>query len=194
MRLDQLIAAHTPYSRKEVKLLLRQKQIKVNDLIIVKADTKVQPEQDTITIKGEPLVLRPSSRYLLLNKPAGYVCATEDARDPTVLELVPDALQCKGLFPAGRLDKDSKGLVLLTSISFILGVGRLAKKRALVQEMEAIEALARVNVLCLDTTGTITDVPLKAPVPPRLCQTETDRRLLTAQPSCLPVLFSQGFC
>ena len=54
MRLDQLIAAHTPYSRKEVKLLLRQKQIKVNDLIIVKADTKVQPEQDTITIKGEP--------------------------------------------------------------------------------------------------------------------------------------------
>ena len=45
MRLDQLIAAHTPYSRKEVKLLLRQKQIKVNDLIIVKADTKVQPEQ-----------------------------------------------------------------------------------------------------------------------------------------------------
>ena len=111
MRLDQLIAAHTPYSRKEVKLLLRQKQIKVNDLIIAKADTKVQPEQDTITIKGEPLVLRPSSRYLLLNKPAGYVCATEDARDPTVLELVPDALQCKGLFPAGRLDKDSKGLV-----------------------------------------------------------------------------------
>lgn len=115
MRLDQLIAAHTPYSRKEVKLLLRQKQIKVNDLIIVKADTKVQPEQDTISIKGEPLVLRPSSRYLLLNKPAGYVCATEDARDPTVLELVPDALQCKGLFPAGRLDKDSKGLVLLTT-------------------------------------------------------------------------------
>ena len=115
MRLDQLIAAHTPYSRKEVKLLLRQKQIKVNDLIILKSDTKVQPEQDAITIKGEPLVLRPSSRYLLLNKPAGYVCATEDARDPTVLELVPDALQCKGLFPAGRLDKDSKGLVLLTT-------------------------------------------------------------------------------
>ena len=49
-----------------------------------------------------------------------------------------------------------EGLVLLTSISFILGVGRLAKKRALVQEMEAIEALARINVLCLDKTGTIT--------------------------------------
>lgn len=57
---------------------------------------------------------------------------------------------------AGVLGMIPEGLVLLTSISFILGVGRLAKKRALVQEMEAIEALARVNVLCLDKTGTIT--------------------------------------
>lgn len=57
---------------------------------------------------------------------------------------------------AGIIGMIPEGLVLLTSISFILGVGRLAKKRALVQEMEAIEALARVNVLCLDKTGTIT--------------------------------------
>lgn len=57
---------------------------------------------------------------------------------------------------AGVLGMIPEGLVLLTSISFILGVGRLAAKRALVQEMEAIEALARVNVLCLDKTGTIT--------------------------------------
>ena len=57
---------------------------------------------------------------------------------------------------AGIIGMIPEGLVLLTSVSFILGVGRLAKKRALVQEMEAIEALARVNVLCLDKTGTIT--------------------------------------
>lgn len=57
---------------------------------------------------------------------------------------------------AGVIGMIPEGLVLLTSISFILGVGRLARKRALVQEMEAIEALARVNVLCLDKTGTIT--------------------------------------
>lgn len=57
---------------------------------------------------------------------------------------------------AGVTGMIPEGLVLLTSISFILGVGRLARKRALVQEMEAIEALARVNVLCLDKTGTIT--------------------------------------
>lgn len=57
---------------------------------------------------------------------------------------------------AGVLGMIPEGLVLLTSVSFILGVGRLARKRALVQEMEAIEALARVNVLCLDKTGTIT--------------------------------------
>ena len=57
---------------------------------------------------------------------------------------------------AGVIGMIPEGLVLLTSISFILGVGRLAKKNALVQEMEAIEALARVDVLCLDKTGTIT--------------------------------------
>ena len=57
---------------------------------------------------------------------------------------------------AGIIGMIPEGLVLLTSVSFILGVGRLAKQRALVQEMEAIEALARVNVLCLDKTGTIT--------------------------------------
>lgn len=57
---------------------------------------------------------------------------------------------------AGVIGMIPEGLVLLTSVSFILGVGRLAKKRALVQEMEAIESLARVNVLCLDKTGTIT--------------------------------------
>lgn len=62
---------------------------------------------------------------------------------------------------AGVLGMIPEGLVLLTSISFILGVGRLAKKNALVQEMEAIEALARVDVLCLDKTGTITTGELK---------------------------------
>lgn len=62
---------------------------------------------------------------------------------------------------AGVLGMIPEGLVLLTSVSFILGVGRLAKKKALVQEMEAIEALARVNILCLDKTGTITTGNLK---------------------------------
>lgn len=57
---------------------------------------------------------------------------------------------------AGVIGMIPEGLVLLTSVSFVLGVGRLARKKALVQEMEAIEALARVNVLCLDKTGTIT--------------------------------------
>ena len=74
---------------------------------------------------------------------------------------------------AGVLGMIPEGLVLLTSVSFILGVGRLARKNALVQEMEAIEALARVNVLCLDKTGTITtgDLKVTAVVP---LQTKTN--------------------
>lgn len=75
---------------------------------------------------------------------------------------------------AGVLGMIPEGLVLLTSVSFILGVGRLAKKKALVQEMEAIEALARVNVLCLDKTGTITtgDLTVDSIFPLGNCSTE----------------------
>ncbi len=76
---------------------------------------------------------------------------------------------------AGVVGMIPEGLVLLTSISFVLGVGRLAKKRALVQEMEAIEALARVNVLCTDKTGTITTGELEVREIVPLCGTEPDR-------------------
>ena len=77
---------------------------------------------------------------------------------------------------AGVIGMIPEGLVLLTSVSFILGVGRLARKQALVQEMEAIEALARVNVLCLDKTGTITtgDLEVVEVVP---CGTMSDEKI-----------------
>lgn len=79
---------------------------------------------------------------------------------------------------AGVIGMIPEGLVLLTSISFVLGVGRLARKKALVQEMEAIEALARVNVLCLDKTGTITtgklDVVEVAPLEEYTCEEVTE--------------------
>lgn len=77
---------------------------------------------------------------------------------------------------AGVLGMIPEGLVLLTSVSFILGVGRLAKKKALVQEMEAIEALARVNVLCLDKTGTITTGDLNVDSILPLSENEEDIR------------------
>lgn len=76
---------------------------------------------------------------------------------------------------AGVIGMIPEGLVLLTSISFILGVGRLAKRRALVQEMEAIEALARVNVLCLDKTGTITTGELEVTEIRGVGETDTER-------------------
>ncbi len=76
---------------------------------------------------------------------------------------------------AGVIGMIPEGLVLLTSVSFILGVGRLARKRALVQEMEAIEALARVNVLCLDKTGTITTGELEVVELEAVGDEETER-------------------
>ncbi|MEG1687110.1 MAG: pseudouridine synthase, partial [Angelakisella sp.] len=74
-----------------------------------------------MVVNGKPLALQKHC-YLLLNKPAGVVSATEDARDRTVLELVPPALWRKGLFPAGRLDKDTTGTVVVAKNQLAAGV------------------------------------------------------------------------
>ena len=91
---------------------------------------------------------------------------------------------------AGVLGMIPEGLVLLTSVSFILGVGRLARKKALVQEMEAIEALARVNVLCLDKTGTITTGDLR--VEKVLPLGHPERPLLPGIMGSLAFAFTEG--
>lgn len=112
-RLDKIIASQTIYSRKDVKLLVRQKRVLVNDQLINKSDIKINPDTDEIIIDGNLLTLK-KNIYLILNKPKGYVSATEDANQPTVLELVPAEYSHRELFPAGRLDKDTTGLMIIT--------------------------------------------------------------------------------
>ena len=113
-RLDKVIASQGKYSRKDVKKLASSKRILVNDKIANKTDIKVDPEVDVIKIDGEELFVR-KYLYLVLNKPKGYVSATKDNKDKTVLELVPKELFNKDLFPAGRLDKDTTGLMIITN-------------------------------------------------------------------------------
>ena len=112
-RLDKIISNQTGYSRKEVKELVRQKRIVVNDVVVLKSDIKVDASKDVILLDGDEILVK-EYVYLMLNKPKGYVSATEDKTMPTVLELVPMEHSHRDLFPAGRLDRDTTGLMLIT--------------------------------------------------------------------------------
>ena len=112
-RLDKIIAAQTGYSRKEVKDLVRQKRILLDDKIVTKSDVKIDPNTSEIKVDGQIISVK-KYVYLMLNKPQGYISATEDKSMATVLELVPQEYLHRNLFPAGRLDRDTTGLMLIT--------------------------------------------------------------------------------
>ena len=114
MRLDRIIAAAGRYSRREVKLLVRQGRVLVDGVPARSPEEKTDPETAEITVDGEVLRYRRYT-WLMLHKPAGVLSATEDGRGKTVLDLLAPELRRQGLFPVGRLDKDTEGLLLLTN-------------------------------------------------------------------------------
>ena len=114
MRLDKFLSSTGRLSRSAAAKAARAGRISVNGEIVRSADRHIDPELDVIVLGGEQLTYRRYT-YILLNKPDGYVSATEDGRDPTVLELLPEELQRQNLFPCGRLDKHTLGLMLLTN-------------------------------------------------------------------------------
>lgn len=113
-RLDKIVASTGKWSRKEVKNLVKQGRVMVDGLPARSAEDKVDPEATEIVVNGESLCYRKYT-WIMLNKPAGYLSATEDGRGATVLDLLPQEYQRQGLFPVGRLDKDTEGLLLLTN-------------------------------------------------------------------------------
>lgn len=114
MRLDKFFTTVGLLSRREVAAAVRRGRITVNGAAAKAADMKVDPDTDTVTLDGEVVIFR-EFVYLWLNKPAGYVSATEDGRYPVVTELVPPEYRRLSLFPCGRLDRDTVGLMLLTN-------------------------------------------------------------------------------
>lgn len=114
MRLDKLLG-HTGWgTRKELKDLCKGGQVTVNGDICRDSSRKVDPEADVVAVGGE-IVSYEEYIYLMLYKPAGVVSATEDNVSQTVLDLLPRRYQGSRLFPVGRLDKDTTGLLFLTN-------------------------------------------------------------------------------
>ena len=112
-RIDKIIASQGQYSRKEVKALIAKDRVAVDGTPVKSSSDKADPAVMQITIDGKPLDFK-RHVYLMLNKPQGYVSATEDSDHQTVLELVPEAYRGRDLFPAGRLDRDTTGLMIIT--------------------------------------------------------------------------------
>ena len=113
LRLDKYLADLGVGTRSQVKQMIRKGLVDINGNTAKKPEQKVNVQEDHVTVEGKVLQYT-KYRYVLLHKPSGYVSATEDAREKTVLSLLSPELQ-KGLFPVGRLDKDTEGLLLLTN-------------------------------------------------------------------------------
>ena len=113
MRLDKFLKENGICSRSEAKKILKQGLVVVNGEVIKDSDFKIDENNDVISYDGQVINYQ-EYVYLMVNKPAGVICATEDYKDRTILDLV-NEYKHKSLFPFGRLDKDSVGLVILSN-------------------------------------------------------------------------------
>ncbi len=114
MRLDKYISTACIMTRTEAISAIRSGRVTVGGKVANKNDQKVNENSDIVTLDGERVLFR-EFVYIMMNKPSGVVSATDDPREKTVLSLLPEKYRTKGLFPAGRLDKDTVGLLVLTN-------------------------------------------------------------------------------
>ena len=112
MRLDKYLADMGEGTRQEVKKYIRKGLVTVDGVAVCSPEYKVEAGME-ILLDGAPVAYA-AQEYYMLHKPAGVVSATEDGRGKTVLDLMPEELRRRTLFPVGRLDKDTEGLLLLT--------------------------------------------------------------------------------
>lgn len=114
MRLDKFFTETATLSRSEAVSEIKRGRVKVNNITITKPDFKINESTDEVLYDGQKVEYQ-KYVYLMLNKPLGVVSATEDKQYKTVLDLVPEKYKKMGLFPCGRLDKETSGLVILTN-------------------------------------------------------------------------------
>ena len=113
MRLDKFLANENIGSRKAVGTLVRSGAVTVNGQAVRRADEQIDADRDEICVNGKPVRYN-AHIYIMMHKPAGVLTATRDSRAQTVLDLLPPEMRRRGLFPAGRLDRDTTGLLLIT--------------------------------------------------------------------------------
>ena len=112
-RIDKILASQNIGSRKEVQKIIKSGDVCINGEVCRKNDFKADPENDIITVRGQALNCR-KHIYIMMNKPAGVLSASRDKNAMTVIDLLPSEYRRRGLFPAGRLDKDTEGLLIIT--------------------------------------------------------------------------------
>ena len=113
IRIDKMLSQAMMLSRADAKKILREGSVSVNGNICKNGDMKVDPNTDVVCVNGKQLIYD-KYIYIMLHKPSGIVSASRDSKEKTVVDLVPAEIRRKGLFPAGRLDRDTTGFVLLT--------------------------------------------------------------------------------
>ncbi len=113
-RVDKILSNFGFGSRKEIKQLVKNGQVKVDGVVIKDSAMHVNPKESVIEVAGEILKYR-QFIYIMMNKPQGVISATYDNRLRTVIDILPDEFKCFNLFPVGRLDIDTEGLLLLTN-------------------------------------------------------------------------------
>ena len=114
MRIDKFLSETGTLTRKESSKAAKTGRITVNGEVVKATDRHIDPEKDVIALDGNVIGYK-KFVYIIMNKPQGYVSATDDPKEQTVLDLLPEKEQRLGLFPCGRLDKNTTGLIMLTN-------------------------------------------------------------------------------
>lgn len=171
MRIDKFISEQAGISRSDAKNMIRKSMVLVNGTTVKSADTQIHPENDIIIVNGKKLMYR-QFMYIMLNKPAGVVCATRDGLSETVLELLPEEFRRKGLFPAGRLDKDTEGFVFITDDGALAHKMLSPKKHVEKEYIVTLASPAKEKYISIFASGMIIDGDEKC-LPAKLTLTET---------------------
>ena len=113
IRIDRFLSSQLKISRAEAKKLLREGGVTVNGAVVTRPESQLDADADEVCAAGKSLRYK-KHLYIMMNKPAGVISASRDPNAETVIDLLPEELRRPGLFPAGRLDKDTTGFVLIT--------------------------------------------------------------------------------